>query len=357
MRSLIAIVCGLLLLVSAAAATGSNNNVIAIATEESTGTCIVGANLVQSTVLDANLLGCDNDINQNMFLVADDNSLIGLTGLEGNEAGEGEGGEGGEGGNNTGEAGEGEEGEFMGMNFIQSGRMMINATGSGANDFQDIDLVAVDNCQTLGNFTQFASQTADDLGCDNDISQDSDVNAGAIEGILGSAGNSMVRSDVMQAQILDVCAVGSNNDADQHAEQDLFDSCLTNSRLTQEAVATEDILGCDNSNDLEAGIGETEHGQSILEIADDSSFTDSRARQSVSLNEQATGSGNLVAQFGETLLDDDCMTLGTAVQSISETFRTLGCDSTADQDAVLTNVDNSIVGGTLNQQTVINTNA
>lgn len=342
MRNLIAMVCGLLLLVSAAAATGSNNDVTAIATLDTTGTCIVGANVAQATTLDSFLFGCDNVVDQNMYLVADDNSLIGLMGEESGEGGE---------------AGEGEEGEFMGMNFIQQGIMMDNVTGSGANDFQDIDLIAVDNCQTLGNFTQFARQNADDVGCGNDIFQDSDVYAGAIEEILGSEGNSLVDSDVTQAQVLDVCATGDDNDVDQHVEQDLFDSCLTTSRFVQEAMATQNVMGCYNSNDLEAGLGETEHGQSILQVGDDSSLVDSIARQAVVLNEQATGSDNLVAQFGETVIDDDCMTMGTSAQSISETYLALGCDNAIDQDAILENIDNSIVGGTFSQQTVINTNA
>ncbi len=355
MRNLIAMVCGLLLLVSAAAATGSNNNVNAIATLDTTGTCIVGANVVQSTVLDSFLLGCDNDIDQNMFLSAEDNSLVGLFGEENGEGDEGadmtnEGGEGGE-------AGEGEEEEFTGMNFLQSGKMVVNAIGSGAVDFQDIDIIADDNCQTMGNFTQFASQKADDIGCNNNIFQDSDVYAGAIDEILESEGNSIVRSDVTQAQILDACATGDNNDVDQHTEQDLFDSCLTNSRFVQEAMTTQNVMGCGNSNDLELGLGETELGQSVLQVGDDSSFVDSTARQAVVLNEQATGSDNLVAQFGETVIDDDCMTLSTAVQSVSETFVSLGCDNVADQDAILENMGNSLVGGTLSQQSVINTNA
>jgi hypothetical protein len=325
---------------------------------ETTGTCIVGANVVQSSTLDSSLLGCDNDVNQNMFLAAEDNSLVGIEELMDEETGAGDEGANtaDEDGSTSDEAGEGEE-EFMGMNFIQSGIMTANVNGSGATDFQDIDIIADENCQTLGNFTQFASQTANDIGCNNDIFQDSDVNAGAIEGILESEGNSIVRSDVTQAQVLSASATGDSNDVDQHVEQDLFDSCLTTSRLVQEAMATENIVGCENSNDLEAGVGETEHGQSILQVADDSSFVDSRARQVVSLNEQAIGSDNLVAQFGETLLDDDCMTMGTAVQSISETFESTGCGNTADQDAVLASVDNSLVGGTLTQQTVIKTNA
>ncbi len=357
MRGLILAALGLLLLVSAASATGSGNAVISEVTQSSTGTCIVGANLAQATVLDTNLLGCDNLVDQQMFVTADGNDLIGMSSLMG------EGGEGGE-GNTSGEgsatSGEiADEGEFMGMNFVQGGEMVFNATGSDNIGYQDVDLNANENCQTFGNFSQMGIQTADAIGCDNLISQDTDTYAGVIPtaegGPIGSP-NDFVMSNTQQASLLNVCTVGDANDLDQHAEQDLFDSCVTTSTLSQQALLNADVWGCDNTNDVEVGQGETDHGQSSLQTIDDSSFLGSAVAQGVSENEQVLGSDNAFAQFGNTLIDDSCFTMGTASQSISETFATAGCGNAADQDATLSNVDNSIVGGRLAQQSTIDTN-
>lgn len=348
MKRLVVMFCGLLLLISAAAATGNDNEVSAVATIETSGTCIVGADVVQSSTLNSALLGCDNDVYQDMALASYDNSLIGLADEETGETGEGADMDNDTDDNDTDEAGE----TFMGMNFIQSGVMNANVNGSGSNEFQDVDIIAAENCQTVGNFTQFASQTANDFGCSNDIFQDSDVIAGAVECAPESGGNSLVMSDATQAQAIVASTTGSYNDVDQYVEQFLSDSCLTTSGLVQEAMAAETIVGCDNSNDIDE-----EEGQFILQIVDDTDFVGSRARQVVSENEQATGSDNLAAQFGETVLDDDCLTRSAAVQSISESFEATGCDNIADQDALLSNVDNSMVDGTLTQQATINTNA
>lgn len=356
MRGLIIAALGLLMLVSAASATGTANSVISEVFQSSTGTCIVGANLAQATVLDANILGCDNDLEQFMDVEANDNSLLGnnFNGLFGTGEGEGAGEGNSTGGEGEGGAGEGEN--FMGMNFVQGGEMVFNATGSDNTGYQDVDLFANDNCQTFGNFSQMAIQTADAIGCDNDIFQDTDAYAGVIPGIEESSGNSFVRSNTQQASLLDICTVGDANDLDQHAEQDLFDNCFTNSAFTQQAVLTEDVWGCDNSNDLEIGDGETDHGQSSLQTVMDSDFTMSMGGQAVSLNWQATGSDNLAAQDGIELIDDSCFTGSIATQSITENLETLGCDNLVDQDALFVIDDNSMVGGRLAQSTVINTN-
>lgn len=365
MRGLIIAALGLLLLVSGAVATGSGNFVQSEVFQDSSGTCIVGANLAQATVLDANMLGCDNSLQQFMSVTADDNSLLGnnfngLIGGEGEGAGTGTGageGEGNSTGNSTGGEGGAGEGEFfMGMNFVQGGEMVFNATGSDNVGYQDVDLFANGNCQTFGNFSQMGIQRADAIGCDNNLFQDTDAYAGVIADVPESSGNSFTMSNTQQASLLDICTVGDANDLDQHAEQDLFDNCLTHSSFTQQALLTQDVWGCNNSGDLEAGAGENDHGQSSLQNVYDSSFTMSMGGQAVSENWQATGSDNMATQFGDELISDSCFTGAIATQSITENLETLGCDNAVDQDALFTIDDNSMVGGRLAQSTVIKTN-
>lgn len=334
MRNLIIAALGMLLLVSGALATGTGNEVLAVVDQETVGTCIVGANVFQGTTLDANLLGCDSVLEQNMFVQANGNDLVGMANFEDDDLFPGMGEEG--------EAGEGEG--FVGNNFIQTGAMIFNSTGSDVG-FQDIDLIANDNCGTIGNFSQMAIQMADSIGCDNNIFQDTDAIA---------TDNSFTLGFTTQASLMDVCVEGIDNDIDQIATQDIFNTCLTRSSTSQQAVLTQDIVGCGNTNDLPDS---DEDGQVSLQEILNSDLTNSQTLQAVSLNEQITGSDNAAGQFGYTIIDNSCFTNSIATQSIAERFASLGCDNIVDQDAVLENLDNSLVGGRLVQQTSINTNA
>ncbi len=361
MRGLILAALGMLLLVAAASAQDEDefgNVIIATANQEAIGSCITGANMAQVTTLDANLLGCDNEVVQDMFVTANGNDLIGTANFEGEEGDEAD--EGDMGSVVAGEETEDGEGEFFNaMNFVQYGAMTFNGTGDDNVDFQDIDLNANENCFTFGNFSQLAVQTADAIGCGNDIFQDTDAYVGVIptaEGVEIGSGNDFTMANVAQASLLDACTVGGN-DVDQHAEQDIFDNCVTQSSLTQEALLVQDVWGCDNTNDVSIGITGEDHFQDSLQVIENSDFNaGSKATQMVSLNEQVLGDDNVVAQFGETLIDDSCFTMGTATQSIGIKFVTAGCGDLVDQDATLSNIGNSITGGNLRQQSTINTN-
>jgi hypothetical protein len=77
MRTLIALAIGLMMLVSAAAATGTGNYVDVDIESELENNCIQGVTVAQVTMAETYLVGCDNDVYQEMDFSIEDNSLLG----------------------------------------------------------------------------------------------------------------------------------------------------------------------------------------------------------------------------------------------------------------------------------------
>ncbi len=311
---MIAIAVGLLLLVSAASAQGNNNIATVDDTEVMTDNLITGASFIQSSDIEANLLGNGITATQFMFIRGNADNLAGL-----------------------------DDGDTF---ILQSGDMMLNDTGNANFDLQVELLGANENLVTQGNITQAAAEVAENVGNDNDVVQFTGIGAGVILDLFGSP-NVLTGSEIMQLSSLDVSVTGNLNTAVQANLQAAFDNTMTDSRLWQQNVANAEIAG--NGN-----IGTTiiifPIMQGSLQIAADNTMTESAANQLICQNENIAGNTNVVGQLGIETMTLDVLTDAGVLQKINEDMDVLGNINAISQIETLTNTANTVTGGNIVQQ-------
>jgi hypothetical protein len=298
-----------------------------------------------------------------------------------------------------------------------------SATGNGNTVYTDIYAESIGNCITGGvTLAQVANADSYLLGNENNVCQDQSLwaNDNSLTGMFATGGNATnnTMSIVSQMSRQVANATGSYNDEYQDLCLDLSKNCLVggNMTMTQMALQTEDIIGCDNNfsqttvstaeyNDLimggdfmqvsdlsgcangsenvlmqdvyqdawyncltDSSLGQmaaldsnslgsyNDVNQAIEQWADCNSATMGMINQGVLETSDLTGSDNYVDQFGETDAFDNCLTEANILQSITEAAVGMGCDNLIDQNVHFNTCENSITGGTLIQDSTVISN-
>jgi hypothetical protein len=187
------IAVGLMLLISTAAAEGIGNQISVSVHKEAEGNYINGeVTVIQDVAVAANVEGNYNDVEQNVDLYANFNTLVGT--------------------------------EDQPTTLIQQAILTGNVSGNYNNLSQNLLVNACNNDLTSSNLSQKATQKADIIGNYNDVSQSTYVDAH--DAVL-------TLSDLSQLSALTTFIYGNHNVVDECAEQLTEHDSLTGSKMWQ----------------------------------------------------------------------------------------------------------------------------
>ncbi len=200
---IISIVVGIMLLVSTASAAGIGNQISVNIHKEAEGNCGTGEVLiVQDVDVITNVEGNNNNVEQNVDLYANFNSLEGT--------------------------------EDEPTTITQEAIVVGNVSGNYNNFNQNLLMSACNNDLTNSNLHQKATQQAEIEGSYNDVSQSTYVD---------SHDNALTFSDLNQFSAIKSFVYGNHNIVDQSAEQQVEYDSLTGSTEWQQIEMPASIIG------------------------------------------------------------------------------------------------------------------
>jgi hypothetical protein len=239
---------------------------------------------------------------------------------------------------------------------LQDVDLSIDDKGNWNDDDQCVELTQGCNEVTDGKLSQLVCQDMDVEGNCNDVDQSSEAHAGVWEEWVGEgrcrklvefgSPNCLADSDLKQAQVLEACVKGNDNEVCQDVDQFATDNELTCSKLFEQAAEEAGVIGCDNEVDQDA-----------VRIADDNCLTDSCANKLICEDADAIGSCNDVDQFAFEINNCSELVCSTELQSIEENASTVGCGNDIDQCVELEVEDNCATGGHIVQDVCVDSDA